>query len=194
MTNTPTSPEQRAWQAAEEVAAQGRRVTARAIREAAGVSMTVAAAVARGWNKQQGPEDVPPVPEAVQLRLAGVWREAVAAARTEHDAARQGWEAQLAETQDEARELETALEAAETQVEQLHREVEDLQTQVQGQRSRADRAEAQDDQLTALVAQLRTEIEQLRDQVQVQRSRADRAEALLEQFQRQDDHSTRRGS
>ncbi len=49
MTYTPTSPEQRAWQAA---------------------------------------EDVPPVPEAVQLRLAGVWREAVAAARGEHEAAR----------------------------------------------------------------------------------------------------------
>lgn len=178
MTYTPTSPEQRAWQAAEEVAAQGRRVTARAIREAAGVSMAVA--VAKAWNEQQGPEDVPPVPEAVQLRLAGVWREAVAAARGEHEAARQGWETQVTAAQTETLELETALEVAEAQVEQLHREVEDLQAQVQGQRSRADRAEAQGDQLTALVAQLRTEIEQLRDQVQMQRSRADRAEAVLE--------------
>ncbi len=180
MANTPTSPEQRAWRAAEEIAAQGRRVTARAIREAAGVSMAVAAATARAWNEQQGPEDVPPVPEAVQLRLAGIWREAVAVARGEHEAARQGWETQVTAAQTEARELETALEVAEAQVEQLHREVEDLQAQVQGQRSRADRAEAQGDQLTALVEQLRTQIEQLRDQVQVQRSRADRAEAVLE--------------
>ena len=58
------------------------RKTARAIREAAGVSMAVAAATARAWNESQGPEDVPPVPEAVQLRLAGVWREAVAASRS----------------------------------------------------------------------------------------------------------------
>ena len=183
MTNTPTSPEQRAWQAAEEVAAQGRRVTARAIREAAGVSMAVAAATARAWNESQGPEDVPPVPEAVQLRLAGVWREAVAAARTEHDVARQGWEAQLAETQDEARELETALEAAEAQLEQLNREVEDLQTQVQRQRSRADRAEARAETEQGQVQQLRAEVEEVRAQVQVQCSRADRAEALLEQLQ-----------
>ena len=37
MTNTPTSPEQRAWQAAEEVAAQGRRVTARVFPARAGM-------------------------------------------------------------------------------------------------------------------------------------------------------------
>ena len=46
------------------------------------MSMAVAAATARAWNESQGPEDVPPVPEAVQLRLAGVWREAVAASRS----------------------------------------------------------------------------------------------------------------
>lgn len=93
--------------------------------------------------------------QLVQVRLAGVWREAVAAARTEHDVARQGWEAQLAETQDEARELETALEAAEA------------------------RAETEQGQ----VQQLRAEVEEVRAQVQVQCSRADRAEALLEQLQ-----------
>lgn len=183
MTDVPTTPEQRAQQAAEEVAAQGRRVTARAIRETAGVSMAVATAAARTWNETQGAEDVPPVPDAVQLRVAGLWREAVTAARVEHEAARQGWEAQLADARAEARELETALEDVESRVEQLRREVADLQAQVQGQRSRADRAEARVEAEQVRMEELRVEVEQLRDQVQEQRSRADRAEALLEQLQ-----------
>ena len=145
--------------------------------------MAVAAAAARTWNETQGAEEVPPVPEAVQVRVAGLWREAVAAARAEHEAARQGWETQLATAQAEGRELESALEDIEDRAEQLRLEVEDLQAQLQGQRSRADRAEARAEAEQDQARQLRTEVEELRAQLQGQRSRADRAEALLEQVQ-----------
>ncbi|MDO5067432.1 MAG: DNA-binding protein [Propionibacteriaceae bacterium] len=177
-----TTPEQRAQQAAEEIAAAGKRVTARAIRTAAGVSMTVAAAAARTWNEQEEAQDAPPVPETVQLRLTGVWREAVAAARAEHEAARQGWETQLAAAQAEGRELESALEDIESRAEQLRLKVEDLQAQLQGQRTRADRAEARAEAEQNQAQQLRAEAEKLHTQLQEQRTRADRAEALLETF------------
>ena len=137
MTATPESPEQRALAAAEELAAQGDKVTARAIRQAAGVRTAVAAAAAKQWNQQQAAEEeLPPVPDSVQRRIAGIWGEAVTVARASHDAERQGWETQVAAAQAEARELEAVVDAAEAQVEQLRAELETIQALVLEQRPR----------------------------------------------------------
>ncbi|MGO2716328.1 MAG: DNA-binding protein, partial [Brevibacterium aurantiacum] len=69
--NTP-SPEERAEAAARDLADRGRPVTARAVREAAGVRMVLAAEVAKAWKEAENDDEgvpVPPVPEDVAARL-----------------------------------------------------------------------------------------------------------------------------
>lgn len=86
------SPEVRAEAAARDLADRGMAVTARAVREAAGVRMAVAAEAARAWREATATEDrepVPEVPEDVRGRLAAIWadayRAAVAAVSPERD-------------------------------------------------------------------------------------------------------------
>lgn len=77
------APEARAEQAARDLADRGMTVTARAVREAAGVRMVVAAATAKAWNAaaaEQDHEIVPDVPEDVQSRLSAIWTDAYRAA------------------------------------------------------------------------------------------------------------------
>src|SRR5690625_2294390 len=77
------TPEERAEAAARELADTGRAVTARAVREVAGVRMTVAAAVAKAWNEATTEDAVVPVPEIpadVQGRLEAIWADAYRAA------------------------------------------------------------------------------------------------------------------
>lgn len=80
--NTP-SPEERAEAAARDLADRGRPVTARAVREAAGVRMVLAAEVAKAWKEAENDDEgvpVPPVPEDVAARLTAIWRDAYRAA------------------------------------------------------------------------------------------------------------------
>lgn len=85
------TPESRAEAVARDLVDTGRAVTARAVREAAGVRMAVAADVARAWREAAAgePEVVPPVPEDVAGRLKAIWadayRAAVAAVSPERD-------------------------------------------------------------------------------------------------------------
>lgn len=86
------TPEDRAEATARDLADRGKAVTARAVREAAGVRMTVAAAAARAWREATAEDsevEVPEVPEDVSARLAAVWadayRAAVAAVTPERD-------------------------------------------------------------------------------------------------------------
>lgn len=81
--NTTQTPEDRAEAAARELADTGRAVTARAVREAAGVRMTVASAVAKAWNEAAATDEaveVPSTPEDVTARAAAIWAEAYRAA------------------------------------------------------------------------------------------------------------------
>lgn len=77
------TPEERAEATARELADTGRAVTARAVREAAGVRMTVAATVAKAWNEASAEDTAAPVPDVpadVQGRLAAIWADAYRAA------------------------------------------------------------------------------------------------------------------
>lgn len=77
------TPEDRAEATARDLADRGKAVTARAVREAAGVRMTVAAAAAKAWREataEQSEVEVPDVPEDVSARMAAVWADAYRAA------------------------------------------------------------------------------------------------------------------
>lgn len=94
--------EQRAEAAAEELAAEGLTVTARAVRGLAHVETKVAAAAARAWNAREAQAGaVPAMPKSLVVRMEGLWREAVQTARVEHQAERDGWAANLKTVEDE---------------------------------------------------------------------------------------------
>lgn len=81
LTTTEMTPEDRAEAAARDLADRGLAVTARAVREEAGVRMAVAAATARAWKQAAAEEDkrgvtVPDVPEDVHSRLTAIWADA----------------------------------------------------------------------------------------------------------------------
>lgn len=110
------TPEDRAEATARDLADRGQPVTARAVREAAGVRMTVAAAAARAWREASADRtdvEVPEVPADVSARLAVIWadayRAAVAAVTPERD--------RLAAEAEELRTEVEALTAAVTEVE-----------------------------------------------------------------------------
>lgn len=80
---TREQPEDRAEQAARDLADRGLPVTARAVREAAGVRMTVAAAAARAWKEaiaERTDLEIPEMPADVSGRLAAIWADAYRAA------------------------------------------------------------------------------------------------------------------
>lgn len=77
------TPEDRAEASARDLADRGKAVTARAVREAAGVRMTVAAAAARAWREataEQSEVEVPEAPEDVTARISAIWADAYRAA------------------------------------------------------------------------------------------------------------------
>ena len=71
------TPEERAMHAAEALATDGHQVSARAVRERAGVSMAVAAAAAKAWNAgAAAAPEAPELPSALLTRFEATWREA----------------------------------------------------------------------------------------------------------------------
>lgn len=83
MVDQQQTPEERAEAAARELADTGRAVTARAVRESAGVRMTVATSVAKAWNEATTEDTAVPVPEVptdVQGRFEAMWADAYRAA------------------------------------------------------------------------------------------------------------------
>lgn len=80
------TPEDRAEAAARDLADRGLAVTARAVREAAGVRMAVAAQAAKAWREASQEDDavvIPEVPEDVRGRLTAIWTDAYRAALAE---------------------------------------------------------------------------------------------------------------
>lgn len=142
--------QQRAEAAAEALAAEGSPVTARTVRERSRVNMSVATAAARAWNEREAQaREVPAMPDAVLTRMEGVWREAFAAARDEHQAERDGWAAQLAAAEAERdalgedvdraeAERDEARAAAEALGEELRARIADLENQVATERAAAE--------------------------------------------------------
>lgn len=180
-TADPTAPERRAAEAAETLAAEGRPVTNRAVRDRAGVAMAVAAEAARQWNERvAGQAQVPDAPDAVLARFAGLWREAYIVARDQLAAERDALTVRLQASEDEIRsltedlsesdarvaELEAALGQSRAEIEHVTRDAEQAAgaaaaehaDALSGERSRADRAEGALGAVTAerdrLLAQL----------------------------------------
>ncbi|WP_394255430.1 DNA-binding protein [Pseudoclavibacter helvolus] len=136
----------RAKRAVDDLAAAGLAVTARAVRERAGVRMGVAADAARAHAEDVAAAGaIPEIPEAVAGRLEAVWREAVMAARGEHADAVTGWTQRLedahAERDDAAAELdrvETLLASTVTERDEALTDLATARSEVMEARARAD--------------------------------------------------------
>ncbi|MDN5795467.1 MAG: DNA-binding protein [Intrasporangium sp.] len=181
---TQKDPRVAAVAAAEALAAKGEPVTARSVREAAGVQMAVAAEVAREWKARTAATvAVPPVPEVVAARLAGVWAEAVQAARVEHEHAVEGWRAQVEQVeierdeaisaadelaaagQRDAAQAATQLAAIQEQLTQQQAAVETLRHDLET--AHTERAQAREDAAGARgeATVLREEVTRLRNEI-----------------------------
>lgn len=112
-------PEDRAARAAEELAAAGNQVSARAVRERSGVRMNIAAEAARAWNERAAEQqNVPEIPDEVRTRLDGIWRTAYVAARQDFDKARAGWVKKVETVEEDAAELTKTVAELEQRIEQ----------------------------------------------------------------------------
>ena len=101
-----TEAHERARVAADELSAEGEMVTARAVRSKAEVSMAVAAQIAREWKTAAETERaIPEIPGRVQVRVEGLWKEAIETVRKEFETERQGWQTRLEEQSHERDEL-----------------------------------------------------------------------------------------
>ena len=146
---------ERARVAADELSAEGEMVTARAVRSRAEVSMAVAAQIAREWKTAAETERaIPEIPSRVQVRVEGLWKEAIETVRKEFETERQGWQTRLEELSQERDELIKEVTNLETKTSELqdtitaaHQEnaatIKGLEAALTTVTSRADRAEAQ---------------------------------------------------
>lgn len=163
-----------AMRAAEALTAEGGTVTARAVRERAGVAMTVAVQAAREWKAAAAEgQGVPPVPDVVQARAEGLWAEAVRVARAEHDQAVDGWKRQLRQMETERDEAIAAVDehavAARVQQEAAEAAIAGLREQVRalGEDARREREEA--DRVRQDLGKAREEAAEARGQATVLR-------------------------
>jgi hypothetical protein len=175
-TSTAKTPQERAQEAAERLAGAGQPVTARAVREAAGVRMDVATEAAATWNAAQVVE-APPVPESVTVRVAGLWAEAWAAARATFDAERAGLaqaaqdaraerDAALADLESVQAAARDAAATAEASRADLAAQFDDFrafaQKSIDGMTKHAELLDAKWSEATAELAQVTAERDQLR--------------------------------
>lgn len=153
--------QQRAEQAAEELAAGGTAVTARTVRQRAKVDMAVAAAVARAWKEREAQaRDVPAMPETVLTRMEGAWRDAVFAAREEFQTERDGWATRIEEIGAErdglAEDVDRAEKERDAAQETARIEAEELRAKIAGLEEELARATAAAEQATAATAEAET--------------------------------------
>lgn len=97
-------PEERAEAAARDLADRGLPVTARAVREVAGVRMTVATSVARAWREAADESEkltIPEVPADVTARFTAIWADAYRSAVTSVSPERDRLAAEVAELRQE---------------------------------------------------------------------------------------------
>ena len=141
---TTTTPEDRAEAAARDLADRGLPVTARAVREAAGVRMAVAAHTARAWKEaasEQPDVVVPEVPDDVSSRLAAIWADAYRAAHAAVRPERDKLAASVEELEAEVEGLTAAVGTVEDERDKLADEAEAAQAAAAEAVARADAAE-----------------------------------------------------
>ncbi len=178
MEQTPT---ERAEVAAEELAAGGKAVTARAVRAASGVRMTVAAEAARAWNEQVDQEgQVPGMPAAFAARSEAMWRATYALARDAFAAERAGWEGRVMLAEQEAGQLRADVDEMEAQLAAAQEAVAEAGKQVDELRRDLARVEGESSARKAEAEHLRVEAREVRARLDNERTRADRAEARAE--------------
>lgn len=165
------TPEERAEAVARDLADTGRRVTARAVREAAGVRMAVAAEVARAWKEAEADEPevvVPPVPEDVTGRLKAIWTDAYRAAVASISPERDRLRKQVAELREEVEDMTTVVTTVEAERDRITADVEaarvseaeakdsseKFEREARGAESRATAVEGERDRLAAQIAAL----------------------------------------
>lgn len=173
------TPIQRAEAAAEQLSASGQAVTARAVRAASSVKMTVAAEVAKAFNERQE-QEAPDMPAAFEARAGAMWREAYTLAQAHFAAERKGWEGQVKAAQSEAVQLAADLDEVETQRDEAQRAAAEDAQRVDELRGRLERIEGQAEDRKAELERLRDELRELRARLDQERTRADRAEARAE--------------
>ena len=128
MTTTASDPAIRAQAAAEALAAEGQPVTARAVRERAGVMTTVATKAARNWRDQHDQAtSIPDVPPALTARLEAIWADAYTTARAQFDTEREGWAARLERANTEITELTAEAERGDEQYAELNDKLQEVQ-------------------------------------------------------------------
>src|SRR5699024_8169054 len=86
---TALTPQQRVWRAADALAADGQRVTARAVRVQARIDATAVQTHLPAWRAEQEAATAdaaaaPPVPESVRVAGDRIWTAAWAAAESHH--------------------------------------------------------------------------------------------------------------
>ena len=178
MEQTPT---QRAEAAAEELAADGQAVTARAVRAASGVRMAVAAEAARAWNERVDQEgQVPDMPAAFGVRAEAMWRATYALARDEFAAERSGWEGRVVLAEQEAGQLRADVDEMEVQLAAAQEAAAQVSKQADELRRDLARVEGESSARKAEAEQFRVEVREVRAQLDNERTRADRAEARAE--------------
>lgn len=141
---TVATPEERAEAAARDLADRGLSVTARAVRDAAGVRMTVAAETARAWREataERAEVEVPEVPEDVRGRVTAIWADAYRAAHAAVSPERDQLAATVEELRGEVDALTTAVAEVEAERDARAAEVTDAQDAAAEAASRADGAE-----------------------------------------------------
>lgn len=170
-----SAPEERAEAAARDLTDRGLAVTARSVREAAGVRMTVAVAVARAWREAESEDErveVPPAPDDVRARVEAIWRDSFLSAVAMVSPERDRLAKEVSRLRDEVDALTSAVEAVEGERDALADRVtearqkradadaqaERAEQDAREQESRASAAEAERDrlmtQLTALIERI----------------------------------------
>ena len=121
------SPAERATAAAEQLAAEGKPVTARTVRTRAAVMTTVASQAAKSWNERQALNlKVPEMPDSVATRLEAIWGEAYHAARQEFDVERENWTTRLEAAEAETSQIAEEADRAQEAIAQLHLDIKDV--------------------------------------------------------------------
>jgi chromosome segregation ATPase len=163
------TPEQRAARAAEQLDAEGAAVTARAVRDKAGVRTQVAAAAAKAWSARKAEtRRAPDPPPSVTARFEAIWREAHNAASAAFDTERDTWAQRLSAAQTERDALAEDLDKTETQNDALTAKAARLEADLAAARADAD------DQ----AERLRRELDQARAQTAEAEQRRAAAEGL----------------
>jgi chromosome segregation ATPase len=133
------TPEERAAWAAEQLDAEGATVTARTVRDKAGVRTQVAAAAAKAWSaRKTETRRAPDPPPTVTTRFAAIWREAHDTAAAAFDTERETWAQRLSAAETERDALTEDLDKAETHNDALTAKAARLETDLAAARADAD--------------------------------------------------------